>query len=98
MAILYRVEEATSEEETRTVLRTQLAAAQWPDGRRIFTPLTLVSLLVFFIYALQCLPTSAVVARESGSWKWAIGQFIFMTGFAYLASFLTFQIGKLCGF
>ncbi len=97
MAILYRVDESDNEEETRNVLRSQLAAARWPDGRPIFTPLSLVSLLVFFIYALQCLPTSAVVARESGSWKWALGQFVFMTGFAYAASLVVFQTGKLLG-
>ena len=98
MAILYRVDEAGSEEETRNVLREKLTDAKWPDGRPIFTTLSLISLLVFFIYALQCLPTSAVVARESGSWKWAVGQFIFMTGFAYIASFAVFQAGKLFGF
>lgn len=98
MAILYRVDESDSEEETRNVLRDQLAASKWPDGRPIFTPLSLISLLVFFIYALQCLPTSAVVAREAGSWKWAVGQFLFMTGFAYVASLAVFQVGKLIGF
>ncbi len=97
MAILYRVEETDDDEQTRNVLRDQLAASKWPDGRPIFTPLTLISLLVFFIYALQCLPTSAVVARESGSWKWAVGQFVFMTGFAYAASLVVFQAGKLLG-
>ncbi len=98
MAILYRVEENTNEEETRNVLRTQLIIARWPDGRPVFTPLSLISLLVFFIYALQCLPTTAVVARESGSWKWALGQFVFMTGFAYVAALAVFQIGKIIGF
>jgi ferrous iron transport protein B len=97
MAILYRVDESESEEETRDNLRDQLAASKWPDGRPIFTTLSLVSLLVFFIYALQCLPTSAVVARESGSWKWATGQFLFMTGFAYAASLVVFQVGKFIG-
>lgn len=98
MAILYRVDESEGEEETRDALRGQLGSAKWPDGRPVFTALSLVSLLVFFIYALQCLPTSAVVARESGSWKWALGQFFFMTGFAYLASLVIFQVGKLIGF
>ncbi len=98
MAILYRVDESDSEEETRNVLRDKLTASTWPDGRPIFTTLSLISLLVFFIYALQCLPTSAVVARESGSWKWAVGQFVFMTGFAYMASLIVFQTGKLLGF
>jgi ferrous iron transport protein B len=98
MAILYRIEEGDNEETTRQQLRDQLAVAKWPDGRRIFTPLSLVSLLVFFIYALQCLPTVAVVVRESGSWRWGLGQFVFMTGFAYTASLIVFQVGKLMGF
>lgn len=98
MAILYRVEKSANEETTRHQLRDRLAVAKWPDGRRIFTPLSLVSLLVFFIYALQCLPTLAVVIRESGSWRWGLGQFVFMTGFAYTASLIVFQMGKLMGF
>jgi ferrous iron transport protein B len=98
MAILYRVDESDSKEQTRSLLRDKLSAAVWPDGRPIFTPLSLISLLVFFVYALQCLPTTAVVARESGSWKWAAGQFVFMTSFAYVGSLLVFQIGKLFGF
>ena len=99
LAVIFRVEEADSDEETRSnTARPDFAAATWPDGTPLFTPLSLVSLLVFFIYALQCLPTSAVVARESGSWKWALGQFVFMSGFAYLASLLVFQGGKLLGF
>jgi ferrous iron transport protein B len=97
-AILFSVEETDDDEETRSLLRDRIAAATWPDGRPLFTPLSLISLLVFFIYALQCLPTTAVVAREAGSWKWAIGQFVFMSTFAYLASLLVFQGGRLLGF
>jgi ferrous iron transport protein B len=98
LAVIFRVEESASEEETRSRTRDRISAATWSDGRPLFTPLSLVSILVFFIYALQCLPTSAVVARESGSWKWALGQFVFMSGFAYVASLLVFQGGKLLGF
>ena len=98
MSILYQVEESDDELETRKVLRERLQEAKRPDGSPLFTPLTLISLLVFYIYALQCLPTSAVVAREAGSWKWAIGQFAFMSGFAYVASLIVFQIGRLMGF
>jgi ferrous iron transport protein B len=58
----------------------------------MFTVPAVVSLLVFFIYALQCLPTSAVVARESGSWKWAAGQFAFMSLFAWVAAFIAYRI------
>ena len=96
--MIFRVEDAETDEETRGKLRDRISSATWPDGRQLFTPLTLVSVLVFFIYALQCLPTSAVVIRESGSWKWGVGQFAFMTGFAYVASLLVFQCGRLLGF
>jgi ferrous iron transport protein B len=98
MAILYRVPQTGNEDKDRDALRDQLVTSKWPDGRAVFTPLSLISLLVFFVYALQCLPTTAVVARESNSWKWAAGQFVFMTGFAYLAALVVFQGGKLIGF
>jgi ferrous iron transport protein B len=98
MAIIFRVEETEDEEETRKLLRERIAAAERPDGSPLFTPLTIISLLVFYIYALQCLPTTAVVAREAGSWKWAGGQFLFMTVFAYIAAFAVFQTGRLLGF
>ena len=98
MAVMFRVEETDDDEQTRMHLRERLAAAEWPDGRPLFTPLAMISLLVFYIYALQCLPTSAVVAREAGSWKWAAGQFVFMSGFAWLASLLVYQAGRLIGF
>lgn len=98
LGIIFRIAEGDDDEETRNLIRDHLSQAAWPDGRPLFTPLTLVSVLVFFIYALQCLPTSAVVARESGSWKWALGQFVFMSAFAYVASLLVYQGGKLLGF
>ncbi len=98
LAVIFSVEESDDDVETRDLLRDKIQDAEWPDGSPLFTPLSLVSLLVFFIYALQCLPTTAVVAREAGSWKWAIGQFVFMTAFAYVAAFIVFQGGKLLGF
>ena len=98
LAVLFRVDQAAGKEATRSSLRGRLADAKWPDGTPLFTPLALISLIVFYIYALQCLPTSAIVAKESGSWKWALGQFVFMSGFAYIAALLVFQTGKLLGF
>lgn len=95
MTQLFHVAEGETEEETWTSLRKQLAAETWPDGRPMFTIPAVLALLVFYIYALQCLPTSAVVAREAGSWKWAAGQFIFMTAFAWFGAFAVFQIASL---
>ncbi|MDF1737767.1 MAG: ferrous iron transporter B [Verrucomicrobiales bacterium] len=91
MAQLFHVEESDEETETRTHIRERLANETWADGSKMFTPAAVISLLIFYIYALQCLPTSAVVAREAGSWKWAVGQFIFMTVFAGVASLIVYQ-------
>ncbi|MGJ8678231.1 MAG: ferrous iron transport protein B [Akkermansiaceae bacterium] len=95
LAISYSVEESDDEEEFLGQLRSKLGNATWPDGRKVYTPLTTLSLLIFFVYALQCLPTTAVVRRETGSWAWAIGQLVGMTLVAWLAAFAVYQIGSL---
>jgi ferrous iron transport protein B len=95
MTQLFHVAEGETDEETWTALRKQLAAETWPDGRPMFTIPAVMALLVFFIYALQCLPTTAVVAREAGSWKWAAGQFVFMSAFAWFAAFAVYQISSI---
>ena len=83
---------AEDEELTRRDLRDRLQQLKKTDGSPMFSMASLLSLLVFYIYALQCLPTSVVMAKESGSWKWAVGQFIFMTAFAWLAAIGVYQI------
>jgi ferrous iron transport protein B len=95
MTQLFHVEESEDEEQTLTSLRQKLATETWPDGRPMFGIPAVLALLVFYIYALQCLPTSAVVAREAGSWKWAAGQFFFMSAFAWLAALAVYQISSL---
>ncbi|MBK1854197.1 ferrous iron transport protein B [Verrucomicrobiaceae bacterium 5K15] len=97
LAISYSVDEEEFEDEDSFLdqLRAKMNAATWEDGTPIYTPLTTMSLLVFFVYALQCLPTTAVVRRETGSWKWALGQLGAMSAFAWLAAFLVFQVGSL---
>jgi len=95
MTQLFHIEESEDEDETLNRLQTALDSATWPDGKKIFTLPALLALIVFYIYALQCLPTSAVVAREAGSWKWAVGQLVFMSAFAWLAAFAVFQITSL---
>ncbi|MDZ4756423.1 MAG: ferrous iron transporter B [Phycisphaerae bacterium] len=68
-----------------------LANARRDDGSPLFTPATSASLLVFFVLAMQCLPTLAVTRRESGSWKWAALQFAWMSGLAYVAAFIVYH-------
>src|SRR5690606_29044173 len=64
----------------------RIASAQRDDGSPLFTLPTAASLLVFYVLAMQCLPTLAVTRRETGSWKWAMLQLTYMTSLAYAAA------------
>ncbi len=79
-------------------LREAFGKAQWPDGRKLFTPLMCLSLMIFYVFALQCVSTIAVVYRETNSWVWPLFQFIYMAILAYLAALIVFQGGRLLGF
>ena len=63
-------------------------------GNKIFNFASGVSLLLFYAFAMQCASTLAVTKRETNSWKWPVGQLIFMSGFAYLVAFLAYQFLK----
>jgi ferrous iron transport protein B len=67
-------------------------------GKPVFRPLVGLSLLVFFVLAMQCMSTLAVVRRETGSWKWPLLMLGWMTGLAWLASFAVFQVGSALGY
>jgi len=64
----------------------------------VFTPLVGISLLVFYVLALQCMSTLAVLRRETSSWRWPVGLFCALLVVAYVASLLTFQVGTALGF
>jgi ferrous iron transport protein B len=57
----------------------------------VFTPATAASALVFFVLAMQCLPTLAVTRRETGGLKWAALQLGYMSGVAYITAFVVYQ-------
>jgi ferrous iron transport protein B len=61
-------------------------------GDRVYTPATALSLLIFYVFAMQCMSTLAVVKRETKSWKWPIIQFLFMGAMAYFGSLLAYQL------
>jgi ferrous iron transport protein B len=69
----------------------RIRAARRDDGRLVFTPATATSLLVFFVLAMQCLPTLAVTRRETGHVKWAALQLGYMSAVAYAFAFVAFQ-------
>lgn len=94
MSIIYNVEE---EEDVTVPLRDSMLKETWPDGNPVYTPTVCVSLLVFYVIALQCVSTIVVVRRETNGWKWPLFQLGYLTAFAYLASLVIYQTGRLIG-
>ena len=94
LATIYSLGDVDVEEgeaEQRTVI-TRLKEEIRPDGTPMFNLATGVSILLFFALAMQCISTFAIVRKETNSWKWAIIQWLFMTGFAYLSAFMAYQL------
>jgi ferrous iron transport protein B len=91
MATLYSVGDA---DETSVPLRQKMANEKRADGTRVYTLATGVSLMIFYAFAMQCMSTIAIVKRETKTWKWPLIQIAYMTGLAYLAALLAFQILK----
>jgi ferrous iron transport protein B len=95
MGIVFGVGDDDEEVEP---LRQALADAKRDNGAVLMTPLTGVSLMIFFAFAAQCLSTVAVVKRESASWRWPIFMVVYMSVLAFAASLLVFQVGRALGF
>ena len=70
---------------------TKRVGAVRSDGTPLFTTPAAASLLVYYVLAMQCLPTLVVTKRETGSWKWAGFQLVYMTGLAYILALMVFQ-------
>ena len=79
-------------------LRDALQHAVWPDGRALFTPLVCLNLMIYYVLAMQCLSTTAVVRRETNSWRWTIFQQIYLSATAWLVACAVYQIGRAFGF
>jgi ferrous iron transport protein B len=95
MGIVYNLEHA---EENTEPLQETLRAERHPDGRPVYTPLVCLGLMVFYVLAMQCLSTVAIVRRETNSWSWPIFQIAYMTVLAWIGAFLVYQGGRLFGF
>ncbi len=89
MATLYSVEESDN-----SSLREKLKAAVRPDGTPVYSLAAAISLMIFYVLAMQCMSTLAVVKRETKTWKWPTIQFFMMTGLAYLMSSLVYLMLK----
>jgi ferrous iron transport protein B len=92
MATIYSVDGDDSHVES---VREKMQSARNPDtGLPVFTTAVAFSLMMFYAFAMQCMSTIAVVYRETKSWKWPAIQFVYMTGLAYLASFIVYNLLK----
>ena len=92
MATIYSV---SNDEQHVSSVTTKMKEARHPDtGLPVFTVASAFSLMIFYAFAMQCMSTLAVVYRETKSWKWPLIQFAYMTGLAYLASLLVYNLLK----
>ncbi len=84
-------------EEGNAGVLARIRTAKRDDGSPLLTPATAVSLLVFFVLAMQCLSTVVTVRRETKHWKWPLLQFFWMTGLAWIGAFVAFHGLRLAG-
>jgi ferrous iron transport protein B len=92
MATLYSV--GDDADENNATLRQKMNAATWPNGDKVYTLAAGLSLLVFYALAMQCMSTLAIVKRETRTWKWPVIMLMYMTGLAYVMSWITFELFK----
>jgi ferrous iron transport protein B len=95
LSIVYSV---SDDPDNNSSLVDALRNAKRADGSPVWTPLTGLSLMIFFLLACQCMSTVAIVRRETNSWRWPIFMVGYMLVLAYVASLVTFQGGRLLGF
>ncbi len=96
LSIIYNTG-ADADEKSGSLIKA-VREAKRPNGSPAWTPLVALSMMVFFVLACQCMSTVAIVRRETNSWRWPLFMVAYMTVLAYIASFITYQGGRLLGF
>ena len=89
MATIYSVGSDGDAESVMEKMRTERHA---DTGELVYTSATAFSLLIFYVLAMQCMSTLAIVKRETKSWTIPMVQLVYMTGLAYLLSLITYQL------
>jgi ferrous iron transport protein B len=97
MSIVYNVGSYNNSESSMNDLEMTMREQRLPDGRAVYTPLTAVTLMVFYVFALQCVSTVAIVRRETNSWKWPFFQWLYMGLLAWGLALITHLGGRLLG-
>ena len=98
MSIVYNLGKNPDDEAQIRPLSETMAREVRPDGTPVYTALASITLMVFYVLAMQCVSTVAVVRRETNSWKWPLFQWAYMGALAWLFAFVTWQGGRLLGF
>jgi ferrous iron transport protein B len=96
MGVIFGVEDSGGKDTMP--LRQALLQARWPGGAALFTPLVCLTLMIYYVFAMQCMSTVAVVKRETNSWRWPLFQIGYMTGTAWLVCLVVYQTGRALGF
>jgi ferrous iron transport protein B len=92
MATLYSVEGGKDADQSTVMQKMNTAVRS--DGTKVYTLPLGISLMIFYAFAMQCMSTLAIVRRETRSWKWPVIQLVYMTGIAYIMSFIVYQLLK----
>ena len=98
MSLVYNVEENSDKQAHTRQLAQVLREQKRPNGTAVYTTLTCLTLMVFYVLAMQCISTVAVVRRETNSWKWPIFQWAYMGALALTFAFVVYHGGHLLGF
>src|SRR6185436_19207092 len=98
MSLVYNVGELDKSDAATQSLAETMTKQTRPGGARVYTTLVGVTLMVFYVFALQCVSTVAVVRRETNSWKWAVFQWVYMGALAWVFAFVVYQGGRWLGF
>jgi ferrous iron transport protein B len=92
MGITYAV--GDTEDSGTGSLQSAMRSDHYASGKPVWTPLVAVSLLVWFVLALQCMSTIAIARRETGGWRWPVFMVVYMNVLAYVGSLVVFQVGS----
>jgi len=97
MSTVYNVGEVDDSETGMNTVAETLKSQVRRDGTPVYTARTGITLMVFYVFAMQCVSTVAVVRRETNSWKWPLFQWFYMGVLAWGFAFITYQGGRLLG-
>jgi ferrous iron transport protein B len=97
MSLVYNVGEEDDESAGLKTLAATLQQQKTPAGLAQYRPRVALTLMVFYVFALQCVSTVAVVRRETNSWKWPLFQWIYMGVLAWVLAFVTYHLCPLLG-